>query len=437
MGYTRFAQMGVPWMEFYLAFAAIVEGFEQYIAGRQLKRHYDTDIPKELRALEKQTDIKLVDDEKFHKSQMYNRDKRRFNIIHSVFSFVINCCMVYFWITPKVWTWVGTYTGTDEYYQSLGFLLATTLINEAMELPWSLYYDFVIEERHGFNKKTYILFFGDMIKTLALTCVFGGPVTCVIVYIVRRFAQTFYIWLWGFTMTLSLVMSILYPNVIAPLFNKFEPLGDLELKKKIEDLAASLSFPLTKLYVMDGSKRSSHSNAYFYGFWKAKRIVLFDTLLNLNHEKIVAVLGHELGHWKHSHTLKHLVWGSIEIFFTFYLYGKVSVDAHTSKVLFESFGYFDTNSVVIGFMLFGNIYSPVSHVLGLLRTQLTRRFEFQADAFAHGLGHGEPLKEALASLHESNLGDYNPDPWYSWYHHSHPPLVERLQAIDMLGKKSK
>mmetsp|Transcript_123531 Transcript_123531/g.357197 ORF Transcript_123531/g.357197 Transcript_123531/m.357197 type:complete len:237 (+) Transcript_123531:3-713(+) len=224
------------------------------------------------------------------------------------------------------------------------------------------------------------------------------------------------------------------PNVIQPIFNKFETLKDEELRGKIESLASEVSFPLTKLFQIDGSKRSSHSNAYFFGFWKYKRIVLYDTLLHLKHDDILAILCHELGHWKFGHTTYNLVISSVHIFVLFYLYGMVMYSGSFSKDMVRQFGYGDSDAVMVSLMVFMMLYSPTEQTITLLMTLLSRTFEFQADRFAATMGRGEALCSGLFQIHEENKGDLNPDSWYSWYHFSHPPLVERLRALKAPAK---
>jgi len=296
-------------------------------------------------------------------------------------------------------------------------------------IPFSLYSTFVVEDRHGFNKMTPGLFFSDFAKSSVLEVVIGMPLLWALIYIVKWGGPSFHYYLFGFTVSFGLLFSLIYPNLIAPLFNKFEPLHDVELRQKIEKLAADLKFPLTELYQMDGSKRSAHSNAYFYGFWWAKRIVLYDTLLTMSHDEILAVLGHELGHWKLNHTIKGLTISIAHLFVVFWLFNLV-LYSPMSAALFASFGFKGESAVYLALSLFESIYTPVAHVIHLAMTMLTRKNEFEADAFAVSLGKGTYLKSALMGLHKENKGDCNPDPWYSWYHHSHPPLVERLRAID-------
>jgi len=268
-----------------------------------------------------------------------------------------------------------------------------------------------------------------------LTYVFGGLLIPLLIWIVRYFGESFYLYLWGMVQMLMFAIMWIYPNVIQPMFNAIEPLKDDELRRQIEELASELKFPLTKLFQIDGSKRSSHSNAYFYGFWKYKRIVLYDTLLHLKHEDILAILCHELGHWKFGHTLFNLVISSVHIFVLFYLFGSVMYSGEISKTLVRQFGYGETDAVMVSLMVFTMLFSPTEQLLSLMMTSLSRTFEFQADSFAAKMGRSEPLCSGLMRIHVENRGDLNPDPWYSWYHFTHPPLVERLRALNALEKK--
>lgn len=240
------------------------------------------------------------------------------------------------------------------------------------------------------------------------------------------------VYLWAFLLVLSVFMMVLYPVVIAPLFNTYTPLPEGDLRTGIEKLAASLKYPLKKLFVVNGSIRSGHSNAYLYGFFKNKRIVIYDTLLEQckKDEEVVAVIGHELGHWKLNHTLYGFL--GQQVIWLVYMGGFQAVKG--SQVLYRSFG-FESEAVLIGLLLFGFVIGPISHTLSFLFNIVSRTFEYQADAFAVKLGYAEPLKVGLIRLQEENLSAMNLDPWYSTYHFSHPPLIDRLGAIDSRSKK--
>ncbi|XP_035757119.1 CAAX prenyl protease 1 homolog isoform X1 [Egretta garzetta] len=363
---------------------------------------------------------------------------------------------------PFLWNLSGQISGRAgfgpeyEIVQSLIFLLLATLFSAVTGLPWSLYNTFVIEEKHGFNQQTLGFFFKDAIKKFIVTQCILLPVTSLLLYIIKIGGDYFFIYAWLFTLVVSLVLVTIYADYIAPLFDKFIPLPEGELKEQIETMAKSIDFPLTKVYVVEGSKRSSHSNAYFYGFFKNKRIVLFDTLLEdysaLNkepaegedgeneetksktknkkqgckNEEVLAVLGHELGHWKLGHTVKNIIISQMNSFLCFFLFAVLI----GQKELFAAFGFYDTQPTLIGLMIiFQFIFSPYNEVLSFCLTVLSRRFEFQADAFAKELGKAKDLYSALIKLNKDNLGFPVSDWIFSMWHYSHPPLLERLQAL--------
>lgn len=391
-------------------------------------------------------DVSLLDATraKFDKSRAYGLDKSAFGFISGAYNQLEGTAFVLLGYLPFMWTLSGSAlaaVGLDpanEITRALMLLALTTVRDTVFGLPFALYSTFVVEARHGFNKQTLGLFLTDKLKGLLLFVAIGFPVTAALLFVVRWGGAHFYWYVWAFLLAFSLVMVTLYPVLIMPLFNKFTPLEEGELRTRIEALAAQLHFPLTKLFVCDGSKRSSHSNAYFFGLFKSKRIVLFDTLLEqATHDEIVAVLGHELGHWQLWHTAQGFAIQQLYTLALFFVFGKCMNDAE----LFASFGFAaDADAelpVIIGFLLFSQtVWAPVDHALSFLVTLNTRKNEFQADAFAVDLGHAPALKTALTKLAIENLSNMNPDALYSAYHYSHPPLVERLGAISTREDKA-
>ena len=264
-----------------------------------------------------------------------------------------------------------------------------------------------------------------------------------VLWIIEWFGDNFVLYLWVFVSIVIFAMMWIVPTVIMPCFYKFETLSTEHLNENtqgliesINALASRLQFPLKKVFVMDGSKRSSHSNAFQYGFCSNKRIVLFDTLLTqTNTDEITAILGHELGHWKFSHTVKHLILSEIQLFIIFALFQLCYKDAR----LYNAFGFgSDSQSlIIIGLYLFGYLWAPVSACYVCVQNAITRHFEFEADAFAaRELGFKEAIYSGLVKIHDENKANLNPDWLYSAYHHSHPPLIQRLQAIEDLAKKA-
>ncbi|XP_053563176.1 CAAX prenyl protease 1 homolog [Bombina bombina] len=441
-----------------LLFSWLVYVWEAYLANRQRYIYRTTThVPSELE--------NIMDPETFKKSRLYQLDKSTFSFWSGLYSEAEGTLILVLGGIPFLWN-VSAHIldqagfGPEyEIIQSLMFLLLATLFSALTGLPWSLYNTFVIEERHGFNQQTLGFFFKDAVKKFLVTQCILLPVTSLLLYIIKIGGDYFFIYAWLFTLIVSLVLVTIYADYIAPLFDKFIPLPEGNLKEDIESMAKSINFPLTKVYVVEGSKRSSHSNAYFYGFFKNKRIVLFDTLLEdysplnkdpaeetsenesaeskskaknvhkkqgCNNQEVLAVLGHELGHWKLGHTVKNIVISQMNSFLCFFLFAVLI----SRKELFAAFGFHTTQPTLIGLMIiFQFIFSPYNEVLSFCLTVLSRRFEFQADAFARNLGKANDLYDALIKLNKDNLGFPVSDWLFSMWHYSHPPLLERLQAL--------
>lgn len=304
--------------------------------------------------------------------------------------------------------------------------------------PLLVYSTFRIEKKHGFNKQTPMLFFTDKVKSLLLTFVIGGPFVAILMRIIKWGGQHFYIYVWAFMFVFSVFMMTIVPVVIMPMFNKYEKLPESQLKTRIYELADTLKYPLTKLFVMDGSKRSSHSNAFMFGFGKNKRIVLFDTLMEqVSDNEILAILGHELGHWKLGHTWSNFVVTQLYTGASFYCFSL----CYNSTDLYRAFGFDGVDRpvpTIIALMLFfQTIWAPVDKILSFIMTLFSRMNEFAADKFSADLGMSKTLQTGLCKISLENLGAMCPDPWYATYHYSHPPLVERLSAMMELEKKTK
>ncbi|KAG0005118.1 hypothetical protein BGZ65_011955 [Modicella reniformis] len=418
-----------PYKECVLGFMYIVFLWEEYLRYRHYRNLRSRVRPKTLLA--------YVSEEEFLKAQAYGLDKTRFGFVESVFNQIQSTLSIVLDFLPWLWSLSGTVlfkvTGYGSEYEishSIVFFALLMIISTIVAMPFSLYFAFVIEERHGFNKQTLRLYFSDLIKGHLVAGAIGMPFLAGFLKIIKIGGENFYFYVWLFMVAFQLVMVSVYPTFIQPLFNKFEPLPEGELRSMIEALASRIHFPLTKLFVIDGSKRSGHSNAYFYGFFKNKRIVLFDTLLeHSDNEEICAVLAHELGHWACNHTLKMLAFGQVQLFAIFYLFSQFI----NNKDMYMSFGFTDAMPTLIGFLLFNYLYSPVESVIGFITNMISRRYEFQADAFARNLGYAASLASGLIKLQLKNLGTMNPDWLHSMYHRSHPELVERLNAVNYTG----
>jgi STE24 endopeptidase len=414
--------------------------------------------------------ITWANDDEFAASQSYGRDQARFALISSTFSTVKLVLFMSFGVYPLVWNaavaLANTHLALDSSYQisiSLIYYFIDSLIDTCFSLPLSLYSTFVLEARHGFNRSTLITFFTDLLKSMMLSVLIGFPIIALLLFIIDYFSPNFVVYCWLLVLFIQLTGAFIYPTLIQPLFNTVKPLEQGELRSEIEKLAAELEFPAKKLFVIDGSRRSAHSNAYLYGksgsfysfflsfvylpsdlfcfvfpgFCGNKRIVLFDTLINqVNRDEICAILLHEIGHWANNHTLQMLIVAQIQTFALFFLFGKCV----STVQIYRDFG-FSSEPTFIGLMLFQLLYSPVQHVLDFLSNVITRKFEYQADEFAVKWNRGPILRSALIKLQKENKSTMIPDPLYSAYHHSHPTVFHRLLAMDkkisQLSKKSK
>ncbi|KAL1131900.1 hypothetical protein AAG570_011511 [Ranatra chinensis] len=325
----------------------------------------------------------------------------------------------------------------NEILQTAAFICITSTISAVTALPLSIYKTFILEEKHGFNKQTPVFFVKDWLKSYLLTIVIVPSLSCIAVYIVKIGGDYFFVYLWLFAMVTMLFFMTVYADYIAPLFDTYTPLPDGDLRTKIEGLAASIKFPLYKLYLVEGSKRSVHSNAYFYGFFNNKRIVLFDTLVKdyykseekndnddkkgCDTEEVLAILAHELGHWKHNHVLKQILIMQFCAFGFLFQYPQ----------LYQAFGFVNEKPVIVGLIVVLQfIFSPYNSVMSFLLIILSRKYEFQADRFAKSLGKAKFLKKALIKLGKDNLSFPVYDWLYSSWHHSHPTLLQRLKHLD-------
>jgi len=374
---------------------------------------------------------------KFKSSQTYGLDKINFGMIAGTYETFESIVILLVGIMPFLWDQSiklgGTYLGVnsdEEIKISLIFLLLQTIVGTITGLPFELYKTFNIEKKHGFNKQTYGLFFTDKVKGLVLQCVIGGPFVALLLKIIKMGGDNFYIYMWAFMFCFSVFMMTIVPVVIMPIFNTYEPLKDGDLKTSIYKLAGRLDYPLKKLFIMDGSKRSSHSNAFMFGFGANKRIVLFDTLMEqVKSSEILAILGHELGHWKLGHTLTNFAVTQVYFGVAFYFFSQ----CYASKDLYAAFGFDDTKSdvpTIIALMLFfQTLWAPVDKILSFVLTVFSRHCEFEADRFSVDLDMSQDLQSGLCKIHLENLGAMCPDNLYSMYHYSHPPLVERLSAM--------
>lgn len=369
-----------------------------------------------------------------------------FSMKKSLFDLVSTVLKLYFGWYPLIMAHASNLTirflGEDYLlFKTAFFLFSSSLIDIVLDTPWSLYYDFGIEARWGYNKKDLKTFITDLIKGIFLTLLFGPPVITGMVKIIEWAGpETFFYYCTIFAFGFICFMMILYPNFIAPLFNKFTLLNESgederqkDLHEKIYKIAEKVNFPLSEIYIIDGSKRSDHSNAYFFGIFKKKMVVLFDTLMDkMDNDNITGIICHEFGHWYHWHNVWNLITSFFNLFFMLYFMKFFLFQ----RDLYLSFGYSDID-LVGGIFLAGNFMIPFNLVLHVVMNYLTRVKEYQADEFALRFGMGDELIIALVKLFKSSKADVDKDPLYSMINDSHPGLLERIRNLDNLKKQQK
>lgn len=383
-----------------------------------------------------------IDQETFEKSQDYSRAKARFRFILNAWGFIQNVATFQLDLLPVFWRASGSliqflapiipkFAG-GIITQSVFFFLIQNLLSTVLSLPVDYYQHFVLEEKYGFNKQTVSLWINDTIKSILLQWGLGSPVVAGFLKILAATGDSFIGYLTLFVLGVQLVAMTIFPSLIHPLFNKFTPLEDGELKTAIEDLASKEGFPLGELYVVDGSKRSSHSNAYFTGLPWSKKIVLYDTLIEHSTiEETVAVLAHEIGHWKMWHLPRMIVLSQVIMLSTFSLFSAFI----NNKSLYNAFGFTTVKPDIVGFTLFSTMYSPVNSIFSFVMHWFSRKHEFEADKYGKDRGHAEGLATGLIKLQIENLLTMDADWLYSAYHLSHPILAERLAALEYVSKK--
>ena len=321
----------------------------------------------------------------------------------------------------------------DMAYQ-LALLAAFALIGGLLDLPFELYRTFRLEQRFGFNRMTWKLYVGDTIKGLLVGALIGLPLAALMLWIMGATGGLWWLWAWGAWMVFNLAVLLIYPTVIAPLFNKFEPLADAALVARVQALMTRCGFAAKGLFVMDGSKRSAHANAYFTGFGASKRVVFFDTLLSkLSAGEVEAVLAHELGHFKHRHVIKRIVSMFAISLAALALLGWLSTQAWFYAGLGVRPSMAAPNDA-IALLLFLLVTPVFSFFVSPLFALLSRRHEFEADAYACQQASGSDLAAALLKLHEDNAATLTPDPVYVRFYYSHPPASERLAALASLAR---
>ena len=367
----------------------------------------------------------VLDQEKLRKIALYTIDSDRFQMtaawVNQVFFLVILLSGFLPWLVRVVDSW-----GVGLIVEGLIFWAALSILLNLLHIPFNLYETFVIEDRYGFNTTTLNIWISDLLKSIALSAILGGLLLCLLLALVIYGGKTWWVWAWILTGSFELLILWLFPRVIAPLFNKFEPIENKELEHRIDTLMGKVGLRAKGVFRMDAGKRSRHTNAYFTGIGKSKRIVLFDTLLaSHTEEEILSILAHEVGHWKRRHLLKQIIVLELLSLVVFYAVAKFM----DWPLLYQTFG-FQQPLPYIGLFLIGALLSPLGYFAQPLESALSRRFERQADDFVWVLMKTvEPMRSALKRLAADNLANLVPHPLYAWFYYSHPPLVERIKRL--------
>lgn len=369
------------------------------------------------------------DEEKYAKSQDYERAGAKMGIISSIISLTV---LLAFWFAGG-FEWFDDWArgfGQGPIVTGLIYIGVLFILNFLVSLPFDIYHTFVHEEKFGFNQTTPATFIGDQVKSLLLAAILGIPFLALILWLFVAVPHA-WIYAWIATTALSLLMSYLAPSLILPLFNKFTPMEDGELKTAIHAMAEKCDFPLTGLFVIDGSKRSTKANAYFTGFGKTKKIALYDTLIaDQSTEELVGVLAHEIGHFKKKHIIQRMGLSILQTAFIFFLLGIVTTpNSGFAETLAAAFQV-DQVSVHVGLVIFLILFKPVSRLIAIGMSMLSRKHEFEADHYAATVQETpNHLVSALKKLSAGNLSNLTPHPMEVFLHHSHPPVLQRIETL--------
>lgn len=394
----------------------IIDSFLDYLNSK----HFNDALPIELED--------VFDNEAYKKSQKYKATNQKFSFLTSLFSLLIIIAFLFF----EGFSYVDEFAreiSSNSILIALIFFGVILFASDIITLPFSYYQTFVIEERFGFNKTTLKTFILDKVKGWLMLILIGGLILSLIVWFYETVGDLFWIYAWLLVAVFSIFMNMFYSRLIVPLFNKQAPLEDGELRDKISEYANSVGFKLKNIFVIDGSKRSTKANAYFSGFGNEKKITLYDTLIHdLSTTEIVAVLAHEVGHYKKRHIIYNLFFSIALTGLTLFILSLFVSNTVLSEAL-----SINTHSFHVALVSFGLLYSPISGITGLIMNVVSRKFEYQADNFAKTTYNAEPLISALKTLSKNSLSNLTPHPLYVFAHYSHPTL---LQRIINLRKKS-
>ena len=371
----------------------------------------------------------IYDEKEYSRFQSYKRENGRLDCWSSGVGFGV---MIVFLVAGGFgWynSWVVSLTDSVV-WQTIFFVMGLSVVSTVLDIPFDYYATFRIEDKYGFNKTTRRVYWLDAVKELFLSLVLGGVLLALVVWFYTWAGTYFWLYAWGAVTLFSVFMAMFYSQLIVPLFNKQTPLQEGSLRDKIQDFAEKVGFKLDNIYVIDGSKRSTKANAYFTGLGPKKRVVLYDTLIDeMTQEEIVAVLAHEVGHYKKRHTLRSMVVSVIQMGVLFWLFSLCVNNAALSEALGGDRAYFQ-----LGLIAFAILYSPVNLILGIGMNVWSRSNEYEADAFAARYYEGDYLVSGLKKISVKSLSNLTPHPLYEYIYYSHPSLLKRIDAIKRIHK---
>ena len=398
---------------FFILFGFIFSSILEYINSKNWK----DSVPDSLKDFYKESDYK--------KAKSYKLDRDRVSLISSLISTTLTIIFIFSGVYGKVSDY-SLYYFDNPFLQSAGFFLFFLLISTIIGLPISYYSVFIIEEKYGFNKSTLSTFIKDKIKGLIISLLIGGFILYISIQLYNFFEANFWIWLWVFLSAIIIFTNMFYTSLIVPIFNKLSPLEEGSLKNKIEKYSKKIGYSLDKIFVIDGSKRSSKANAFFSGLGPKKTIALFDTLIDKHEEdELVAVLAHEVGHYKKNHIKQGLLLSISQVGIICYILQLCLNEPNLSLALGGLESSFHLSLIAFSFL-----FSPLSIIIGIGMNIFSRKNEYEADKYAKETYNGESLKNALKKLSSDSLTNLYPHPLYVFVHYSHPPLLKRLEALD-------
>ena len=371
----------------------------------------------------------IFSENEYSKSQKYKKVNFKFNLVSSVYSFSILFTVLYFGMLGSLDSYIRNVTFENEISLSLIFFASVFIISDTLKIPFQLYRVFVIEEQFGFNNTTLKTFIFDKLKSyfisLLLIVILATPLLLFIIF----FPSSFWIYFWILISIFLIFINMFYTTLIVPIFNKLEVLGDGDLKKKLDNFSAKVKFPITNIFVINGSKRSKKANAFFSGFGRNKKVVLYDTLIK-NHtaDELVAVLAHEIGHYKLNHVKTNMVISIITTGFMLFILSNFIFNSDISYALGGNVSF--RHLEIFAFFI---IYSPISSIISVLMNIKSRKNEYEADEYAVKNFKKEPMEDALRKLSKDNLTNMTPHPVYEFLNYSHPSISKRLKAIDSIN----